>query len=174
MDRDHRSGTSGPTLSSRTIRLLALLLLASLAFATGCVRRRLTIRSDPPGAVVYVDRQPIGTTPVSTSFTYYGVRTIEVVKDRYQTQTLKRRFFPAWYEIPPLDFISENLWPHELRDERVVEVQMVPQEVVNPDQLRSRAEALRASSRQGQIVPLAPGAYPSCAPATQGSAMPTP
>ena len=44
--------------------LLSLAVLA--ASQTGCVRRRMTIRSDPPGALVYVDDQQIGATPIST------------------------------------------------------------------------------------------------------------
>ena len=51
--------------------LLGLLLCAS---QSGCVERRLTIRSNPPGALVYVDDYTIGVTPVSTSFIYYGTR----------------------------------------------------------------------------------------------------
>ena len=45
-----------------------------LATQTGCVQRRLTIRSSPPGAVVYVGNQEIGTTPISHDFIYYGSR----------------------------------------------------------------------------------------------------
>ena len=37
------------------------------AVLPGCVRRRMTVRSNPPGAVVFVDDQEIGTTPASTA-----------------------------------------------------------------------------------------------------------
>ena len=47
--RLHRSG------------LIWLLALAICALQTGCVQRRLTIRSNPPGALVYVDDEPLGT-----------------------------------------------------------------------------------------------------------------
>src|SRR5688572_10814496 len=48
---------------SRTamVVLMGLMLLS----ASGCVRRRLNVRSNPPGALVYVDNQQIGTTPCS-------------------------------------------------------------------------------------------------------------
>ena len=32
----------------------------------------MTIRSNPPGAMFYVDDYEIGITPISTSFIYYG------------------------------------------------------------------------------------------------------
>src|SRR5687767_2042073 len=54
---------------------------------TGCVRRRLTVRTNPPGAQVFVDDQEIGVTPCSASFIYYGTRKITVMKDGYKTET---------------------------------------------------------------------------------------
>jgi hypothetical protein len=123
--------------------------VALAAPALGCVRRRLTIRSNPPGAMAYVDKQPIGVTPVSTRFTYYATREIQLVKDGYETVTEKYRLWPAWYEIPPLDFFSENLWPWELRDERMVDIQLVPQQVVPTTTVVQRGEQLRAGAQQG-------------------------
>ena len=88
---------------------------------TGCVQRRLTIRSNPPGALVYVDDYQIGTTPVSTDFVYYGTRKIRLVLSGYETLTVLQPIPTPWYEYPGLDFVSENLVPGEIRDERVVD-----------------------------------------------------
>ncbi|HPP54394.1 MAG TPA: PEGA domain-containing protein, partial [Thermoguttaceae bacterium] len=112
------------------------------------MQRRLTIRTDPPGAMAYVDGYPIGTTPISTDFTYYGAREIRLVKDGYETVVAKQRFWPPWYEIPPLDFVSENLVPGELRDQRTLEFRLQPQRITPPEQLVDRAERLR----RGEIV----------------------
>jgi hypothetical protein len=121
---------------------------------TGCVRRRLTIRSNPPGAQVYVDNQEIGTTPCSASFIYYGTRTITVMKNGYRTEKVFQRINPPWYEITPLDFVSENLSPLETRDERIVDVQLVPEEIVPQQKLLDRAQSLRDSARTGTVTPL--------------------
>jgi hypothetical protein len=121
------------------------------------VRRRLTVRSNPPGAQVFVDDQEIGTTPCSASFVYYGTRKITLVKDGYRIETVFQKLNPPWYEIPPLDFVSENLVCRELRDERIVDVQLVPEEYVPPQKLVERAQALRDSARTGVITPLAAG-----------------
>jgi hypothetical protein len=64
--------------------------------ACGCVQRRMTIRSDPPGALVYVDDYEIGNTPVSTDFVYYGTRKIRLVKDGYETLTVRQPFPVPW------------------------------------------------------------------------------
>ena len=150
--------------------VISILLVAFvLVFCGGCLRRRLTIRSDPPGAVVYIDRrpEPIGVTPVSTSFTYYGTRQIQLVKDGYETLTIRQNFAPPWYEIPPLDFIVENLWPKEVRDERVVSVHLEPQRRIPADEVLARAEQLRQNTYQGIATPLRPApsaASPTMAP----------
>ena len=59
---------------------LAILLFGLSAVSTGCVRRRLTVRTNPTGAMVYIDHQPIGRSPVSHSITYYGTRHFEIVR----------------------------------------------------------------------------------------------
>jgi len=132
---------------------LALAALACSLCATGCVRRQLTVRSNPPGALVYIDDREIGTTPVSTEFIYYGTRKVQLVKDGYETVTVRQNFHPPWYQYPPLDFVTENLLPRELRDERVLDFQLEPQRVVPTEELLGRAENLRRSVQQGYVAP---------------------
>ena len=138
----------------RAVRVCLVAALALLAVTPGCVRRRMTIRSNPPGALAYVDDQEIGTTPVSTAFTYYGTRKVQLVKDGFETLTVKQTFYPPWYEITPLDFVSENLCPHEIRDEQFLDFQLQPQQIVPAETLVERAESLRSGARQGYAVPL--------------------
>ena len=140
-------------LNPATLLILAMLLFIGLT-STGCVRRRLTIRSNPPGAHVFVDDQEIGFTPVSTSFVYYGTRTIRLEKDGFETLTVKQNFHPTWYEIPPLDLVSETLYPGELRDERGADFQLIPAQIVPQQDLINRAEGLRGTASQGQAIPL--------------------
>jgi hypothetical protein len=140
------------------IRTLLLVCIAACCLSTGCVRRRLTVRTSPPGAQVFVDDQEIGTTPCSSSFVYYGPgRKVTLIKDGYRTETLYQKLNPPWYQIPPLDFISENLSTREIRDERIVDVQLVPQEIVPQAKLLERANSLRFGAETGQIT-LPPGA----------------
>lgn len=104
--------------------------------------------------MVYVDDQQIGPTPVSTGYTYNGTRTITLVRDGYETMTVKHTFEAPWYQRPPLDFFSENLTPREIRDERVLDFTLVPQQMVSSEQLWRNAENLRQSAQQGYVAPL--------------------
>ena len=136
--------------------VLAVLVACFLDISQGeaRVRRRLTITSNPPGAVVFVDDREIGVTPVSTSFTYYGTRKIQLVMEGFETLTVKRTFSRPWYQWPVVDFVAENMVGRELRDERIVDFRMVPQRIVPSDQLLQRAQQLRDRSRRGAITEL--------------------
>ncbi len=131
-------------------RIVATLFVAAsvvvAATSAGCVQRRMTVRTNVPGAQVYVDNYEVGRTPVSTDFIYYGDRTIRLVKDGYETQTVTQPVNAPWYQWPGLDFVAENLWPFEIRDERQFDYQMQPQYVVPTDTLLTRAEDLRRSN----------------------------
>jgi hypothetical protein len=147
------------------LRIGCLALVFCLALAsTGCVQRRLTIRSNPPGARVFVGDDEIGTTPVSTDFVYYGTRKIRLVKHGYETLVVNQPIPAPWYQIPPLDFVSEMLVPGEIRDERVVSFQLVPLQTVPTDQLLSRAQQLRSASEVRQASVAVPLAGPALAP----------
>lgn len=124
--------------------LLGLALIATLcACQSGCVQRRMAIRSNPPGALVYVDDYPVGTTPCAVDFTYYGTRKIRLVKDGFETLTVMQSIPAPWYQYAPFDFVTENFVPGEIRDQRNLDYQLRPQAMVPTEQLLARAEELR-------------------------------
>jgi hypothetical protein len=142
---DLNTGTS-------VLRLSTWLLVLLAAASSGCVRRRMTVRTNPPGATVSVDNQVIGTTPAASSFVYYGTREFRIEKDGYRTETIRRRFNPPWYEFPGLDFVSETLWPGEIRDERIIDVELVPKTLEPTENVVQRADSLRAQSHAGVVT----------------------
>jgi hypothetical protein len=132
------TSTVGRTLIGWT--LLGLMLCAC---QSGCVQRRMMVRSNPPGALVYVDDYEVGTTPCAVNFTYYGTRKIRLVKDGCETLTVMQSIPAPWYEYPVVDFVSENLVPGEIRDHRFLDYQLRQQAIVPNEQLIARAEQLR-------------------------------
>ena len=163
----------------------ALPIVAVLLVAPGCVQRRMTIRSNPPGALVYVDDYQLGTAPVSHDFVYYGTRKIRLVKDGYETLTVRQPFPLPWYQYFPLDFVTENLIPWEIRDERVVDLAMTPAATTPPESVVARAEQARLGAgsmppvEQPRIVPLpagqpVPAPPPALPPSQQYAPQPLP
>ena len=159
---------------SRRLVVCAAICLILCISNFGCVRRRMTIVSNPPGAMVYVDDYPVGLTPVSTAFTYYGTRSVKLVKDGFEQVSEKHTFSPPWYQIPPIDFLSENLWPFETRDERVLNFQLAPQRIVPTEELLSRAEGMRTGGRQGIATPVPNATVPFAPPPSNPNLLPPP
>ena len=133
--------------------VLGALFVAMVVTSGGCVRRRLEVRTNPPGAMVYVDNQRIGTTPCGVDFTYYGTREIRLVKPGYETLSINQPIPTPWWEFPPLDFVSENLVPSKIRDNRTVSYNLQPQVLIPDDQLIIRGEQLRHDTTGSTVQP---------------------
>lgn len=97
---------------TKEIFLLGLLLLPFL----GCVERRFFIRSEPPGATVFIDSVEAGKTPLQHPFVHYGGREVELTKPGYQRVKVQEAISPPWYEIFPLDFFFDVVLPFTIVD----------------------------------------------------------
>lgn len=133
----------------RDAHRLALVALVAwgLIASPGCVRRRLTVRSNPPGALLYVDNQQIGSTPCSVDFTYYGTREIRLVKAGYETLTVNQPIPAPWWQTPGVDFVADNLIPTKIRDNRTVLLTMSPERVEPSGALIARGQLLREQAQ---------------------------
>src|SRR3954451_11309285 len=165
--------------NARFCRPTVTVLMTSMVFvcsmvspAHAIVRRRLNVNSNPQGALVYVDNQQIGTTPCSVDFTYYGTREIRLIKAGFETLTVNQPIPTPWYEYIPLDFVSENLVPNKIRDNRTVSYNLSPQLIVPTPELINRADQLRQDALQFPGPPVAaavspvPGSAPVVVPST--------
>ena len=133
-------------------RRLALLigLATGLGSLPGCVERRYTIRTNPPGALAIVNGEEVGPTPVSRSFTYYGDREITLMLDGYGTKTIIEPINAPWWDNLVTEFFTENMIPYAFRDEREYVYTMEPASVPDKNGLVGRASALRT---QGSVYP---------------------
>ncbi|MFH1301447.1 MAG: PEGA domain-containing protein [Planctomycetota bacterium] len=134
--------------AKRWFLVALLVLLTSGQF--GCVHRRMTIRSVPTGALVKVDGDEIGYTPVSVDFTYYATREITLTKDGYETQSVMQKVKTPWYQVFPLDAVSDNLLPFEVTNRHDFTYQLQPKVVVPTDELLNRGNLLRSETQIGQ------------------------
>ncbi len=133
----------------------AVLAAGLVALSTGCVERRFVVESNPPGAMVFINNVPYGPTPVDIPFLYYGNYDVQLVKDGFQTKTVKQMVKVPFYERSGIDFFSEVLLPVQLTDIRPLYYELDPIVPPNLDQLKIDADDLR---RQGKALP--PPMYP--------------
>lgn len=129
--------------ANQLVRLALTLLAAGVACMAGCVERRYTVRTDPPGALVMVNHEEIGASPVSRSFIYYGDREVEVSADGYQTKRVVVPVNAPWYDNLLTEWFTENLVPWTIRDERDINVRLEPEQPGSNGDLVGRAQALR-------------------------------
>ncbi|MBI1851846.1 MAG: PEGA domain-containing protein [Planctomycetes bacterium] len=106
------------------------------------------IRSDPPGASVFLEGRRIGTTPVEIPFTYYGTREIVFRKDGFHDLRVREAVREPLYQIFPLDFVFECLVPATLTDRHEVAATLQTDErrafgQADVDHAVDRARALR-------------------------------
>lgn len=104
------------TNSAVTTRLY-LLCAAGVVLLAGCVERKLKIRTDPPGALVTINDEEVGVTPIEVSFLWYGDYEVIIRKSGYQTIKTHHRVNPPWWQWPPFDLVTETMIPTTLRDE---------------------------------------------------------
>src|SRR6185436_12506869 len=107
----------------------ALLLPAALLtplFLSGCVERFLAIHSDPPGAAVYLDGEKVGTTLCEVTYTWYGTRDLVLDLKGYTLVRQQITLSPPWWQILPLDFITDVVIPISIHDRTVVSYPLDP------------------------------------------------
>ncbi len=137
-------------LRKNTVNCMVLALL--LPILSGCVQRRLQIRSQPEGALVSIDRQPVGATPLAVPYTYSGTREFQLEKDGYKTIRVDQNVRPAWFDRFPVSLFSNNFAFRELRDDRVFDFELEPKTPVNENVLFERANDLRTDIQRGTLT----------------------
>ena len=120
-------------------RGLAAVALALAAGATGCLRRELVIRSEPPGATVRLNGTEVGRTPARVPFLHYGVYRVEVLKEGMAPLVIDERVMAPVYARFPLGLFTEFLWPGTIHDRRYLTYRLEPPKMPERDGLLDRA-----------------------------------
>lgn len=124
-------------------RGLVLVTALAVLAASGCVRRKLTITTEPEGARVVLNDQDIGTSPVTVDFVWYGDYDVIVRHDDYETLKTSHRLDPPWYQVPPFDFFAEVLLPATITDEQAMHFVLEPRQPIDREELVQEAMDFR-------------------------------
>lgn len=116
---------------------------------TGCMHRRMTLRTNPPGALVVMDGKEVGYTPFTADFTYYGTRELQFMSPGFETLTVMQPFKTPWYQVPPFDFVSDNFLPFKLTNRHEFQYQLQPTAQVPANELLDRANSYRTQADVG-------------------------
>jgi hypothetical protein len=127
----------------RTATILAPVLAPVLAMLalSGCVERRISIETDPPGALVWVNDRQAGRTPVSVAFTHEGTYDLRLEKEGFEPLVTPATTEGPIWDAGPLDFFAEIL-PVRARNETRWVFTLAPRDD-SEEALVSRAAELR-------------------------------
>ncbi len=144
------SHTGGGGVTILCMKRTALLLLTVLCLlGVGCVQRTISITSEPAGALVYLNDNEVGRTPVTVPFVFYGVYDVRLEAEGYQPLWTTQKAKAPWWETPGIDLVAEAVprnkaelsW-HFTMDEQPLA------EDVDADQLLDHAKQMRSSMKQ--------------------------
>jgi PEGA domain len=146
-----------------SVLLLLTLLTMLLAGVGGCVRRTLAVKSDPPGAQLYLNGVEVGSTPLERDFTWYGTYDVVLRKEGYETLKTTGKVIAPWWQWVPIDLVAEFLPLHDRRHLSYT-MQPISQAAVDPKQMLERAAQLQPqlqSSRYTRSPSTAPTTLPA-------------
>jgi len=84
-----------------------VMLALCMALFSGCLRSRVIVTSEPPGADVTINNTYRGRTPVTVPFGWYWYYDFNLEKEGYQSLEARERFHtPIWCWMP-LDLVAE-------------------------------------------------------------------
>lgn len=86
-----------------------LILFLSICFCIGCVERKLTIITEPSGALVALNDEEIGISPVTVGFEWYGDYSVRITKDGYQTLNTHKDLKRPLRDVVFLDLLDDTL-----------------------------------------------------------------
>lgn len=122
--------------------LSAVILVVSLS-SSGCVERQLTINTQPQGALVTLNDEEIGTSPVTVSFSWYGDYNVAIRKAGFETLKTHRKLKGPWYDKFPFDFFAQILSPRRIVDSYEWTFTLEPKQQPTREELIQNAEELR-------------------------------
>jgi len=124
--------------------VLSGFLISILIIAAGCVERKLTINTNPTGAVVLLNDEEIGVSPVTVSFKWYGDYNVTLRKAGCQTLQTHRNLKAPLHDYFPFDFIVGVLYPFQVVDSYEWSFDLQPQKEISRQELIEAAEQMKS------------------------------
>ncbi len=128
------------------------LLIVLCLLSVGCIQRTISITSEPTGALVYLNDDEVGRTPVTVPFTFYGVYDVRMEAEGYHPLWTQQRAKAPWWETPGIDLFAEAVPKNkaELKWHFTMDEQP-PADEVDADKLLGHARQMRAMTLRAAV-----------------------
>ncbi len=128
--------------------VLLIILIANL-FLFGCVERKLTINTEPQGALVTLNDEEIGPAPVTVPFNWYGDYNVRISKAGYETLNTHRELKSPLHDYFPFDIFAQ-ISPSRTVDSYEWTFTLKTMQPQDRDQLIENAKMLEQQLNPGQ------------------------
>jgi hypothetical protein len=178
-------------MSGLLFRVVLLVSLCGLILvSSGCVRRKATITSTPSEALVWVNSQEVGRTPLVFEFTYDGTYDIRLIHDDCVALSTSASTDPPVWDLPGIDFFAEIMpveftrevtWHFDLETSSLdpqkrleaARAMRAKLEAPEPKWISSRVESESSSNTTDPISPIGSPSLPPDTPAEVPEVTPT-
>jgi hypothetical protein len=150
-------------------------LLGLLLTVGGCVEHEMVVDTEPQGALVYLNDQEIGRTPIRREFNWYGTYDVVVRKEGYETLRAKQPVIAPWWQWVPFDLVAEVVpWRNSDTQKLYYKLQPTTQASADPQRMIRRGNELKGKLHSGELtttkpVHTQPATKPTSRPATRPS-----
>ena len=128
-------------MAKYNLLILLVVGLVAAVIISGCVERKLTINTKPQEALVVLNDEEIGTSPVTVSFEWYGDYNVRISKEGFETLKTHRKLKAPWYDKFPFDFFA-MLNPERTVDEYEWTFELSPKQQISREELIRNAREL--------------------------------
>lgn len=152
-----------------------MILAATCLASTGCVRRTITVTSEPDGALVWVNDREVGRTPLEFEFVYYGTYDVRLARDGYEPMITVGEAKAPWWDTVGLDFAAELVpgdlhadlhWHYDLEPTEPDTDLLREQTVERARDARARLRASLPDQRPATTETVSQGSEPELEPET--------
>lgn len=132
-----------PQSGRKRLSITVITVLAVLSIC-GCVERKLMINTEPEGALVFLNDEEIGITPVTIEFSWYGDYKVRIEKQGFETLNTHRKLVGPLHDRFPFDFMADFLWPQRIIDSYEWEFKLTEYQPPERDDLIKASKVMRA------------------------------
>ena len=126
-------------MTQRSLLARVIICLMTVLAPGGCVERKLTINTEPQGALVILNDEQIGESPTTVDFDWYGHYNIRISKEGYETLKTHRELKSPWYDEIPFDFFDQIVYPGRIVDSYEWTFELSPKRQISRDELIQNA-----------------------------------
>ena len=122
---------------------IAVLCVIIMTLLSGCVERELTIKTNPEDALVFLNDEEIGFSPVTVNFNWYGNYCVRIRKEGYETLNTHRELKGPWYDAFPFDFFAQIIVPNRIVDSYEWTFDLAPRRQISREELIQNAREMQ-------------------------------